>query len=582
MRRFVIPLSLISGCLLIPAAAWEASVTQSLGITVTQSQSIASVKLSTSTFTGGAPSGTVVGAIGVAMSPTSPAFSGSLALSGTNAGKFQIAGTNLETNGIIPAGTYQINIVPTELGVLGSGTAYPFTITGDASSGLPPGVTLSAIDGETMTGNVMTHNYYARNGFTNAASSTFNPSYSNGGWDDPRFFPIGTDYPFYPNNSTTTYKSLGMNYGVRFTSDASIPALRTAGIYAIQDEVLSGTGSETVGFHIEEPANWSDITNAVQGFGSNLTGRFLKPSFTWTNLYYDNVTGAPGNGTMPVVMSSLISTSVGNRHLDIPTDDIYWFAASHDPTGWWQQYVGPPMLGVSAPATKDQMARGDHYGDMVDQMRPWVATYSAPIAPYIETEDGLIDSSPSPEILPQEFNWAAWSTIVHGARMLIYFGTTSHYGTQSTFGFGQNILPGASISMFNQAIALHTLVKNLAPIINSPFALSYASVTPVGYVFPTFKNYSLTNGIDIMAKWYTGGTYTNSTGTFNNGFYIFTTVRGSELQTNIRATVTIADANATTAMVVGEGRSIPISNRQFTDTFANAYTTHIYQVAYSN
>ena len=577
MRRFIIPLSLICGCLLIPAAAWEASVTQSLGITVTQSQSIASVNLSTSTFTGGAPSGTVVGAISVTMSPTSPAFSGSIALTGTDAGKFQIAGTNLETNGIIPAGTYHINIVPTESGVLGSGTAHPFTITGAQS---PPslGVTLSAIDGETMTGNVMSYNYYARNGFTNAASSTFNTSYNNGGWDDPRFFPIGDDYSFYPSNSTTTFKALGLNFTHRVTGDTNLSMLDAPGIWALPSPGEgSNPGPETMGWHIEEPSTWSGIVSEVQGVGNGLLGRLLQISVTWNQLYYGTISGTPGNSQMYYVMGSPISTSVGNVHLNLPGDDLYWFAGSGVSS---DQYDGGLIYTGNGTATVDQMARGSNYGDMVDTMRQWLTTSPgnpAPIcAPYIETEDGLVGTG-SRRILPQEWNWADWSTIIHGARCLLYFGTTSNFGAGSTFGFETGILPGASISMYNQAIATHTLVKNLAPIINSPFALNYASVTPAGYTFPT-RNIVWNNGIEIMSKYYSGGTYSNATGSFTNGFYIFSDVRGSSAQTNIVGTFTIANTGKTSVPVVGEGRNVTITNggTKFTDTFANAYTVHIY------
>jgi hypothetical protein len=122
MHRFLIFL-LSFAALAVPTASWEASTSGNLAINVTAGQAITAVSLSNSTFTGGAASGTVVGAISVTMSPASPAFSGSLSLSGTNASSFQIVGSNLETNGALPGGTYNINIVATETGATGS----PFT-----------------------------------------------------------------------------------------------------------------------------------------------------------------------------------------------------------------------------------------------------------------------------------------------------------------------------------------------------------------------------------------------------------------------------------------------------------------------
>ena len=73
-------------------------------------------------------------------------------------------------------------------------------------------------------------------------------------------------------------------------------------------------------------------------------------------------------------------------------------------------------------------------------------------------------------------------------------------------------------------------------------------------------------GLEVMAKDY------------NGQFYIFADTRDSETQTNIPATFTIADKNATSVTVVNENRTIPVVNGVFTDTFATAATVHIYQV----
>jgi hypothetical protein len=133
MRRFLI-FFLSLATLAVPTTSWEASVSQNLAINVTSGQAITAVSLSNNGFTGGAPSGTVVGAIAVTMSPSSPAFSGSLSLSGTSASQFQISGGNLTTNGVVAAGTYQVNIVATEIGVGGSPFTQAEAITGTNAS----------------------------------------------------------------------------------------------------------------------------------------------------------------------------------------------------------------------------------------------------------------------------------------------------------------------------------------------------------------------------------------------------------------------------------------------------------------
>jgi hypothetical protein len=135
MRWRLMPL-LLSSSLIYATAAWEATVSQNLQVPVAQSQAISSVTLSNNSFQGGAPSGTVIGAIAVTMSPLSPSFTGTLSLSGANASSFQVAGGNLVTSGVLPAGTYQVNVVATESGMTNSPFVQAATITA-TSSGCP-------------------------------------------------------------------------------------------------------------------------------------------------------------------------------------------------------------------------------------------------------------------------------------------------------------------------------------------------------------------------------------------------------------------------------------------------------------
>jgi hypothetical protein len=176
MRRLLASL-LSLAALVIPATSWEASTSSNLAITVTAGQAITAVGLSNSSFTGGATSATVVGAISVTMSPASPAFSGSLSLSGANASSFQIVGSNLETNGTLAAGTYSINIVATKAGASGSPFTQAATITGtDAptTTGVQsPGPSQALFNNPPYT---CTTNYYVSPSGTGNGSSSGTPA----------------------------------------------------------------------------------------------------------------------------------------------------------------------------------------------------------------------------------------------------------------------------------------------------------------------------------------------------------------------------------------------------------------------
>jgi hypothetical protein len=123
--------------------------------------------------------------------------------------------------------------------------------------------------------------------------------------------------------------------------------------------------------------------------------------------------------------------------------------------------------------------------------------------------------------------------------------------------------------MYDQGKSTHGLLKSLAPVLNSPFALGFASATPHGYTFPVYEQGWLNGGIETMTKLY------------NGGYYIFATTRNSQTVTNAAATFTIkAQAGKTIATVINEARTIPLTNggTQFVDTFANASTVHIYRI----
>ena len=103
------------------------------GTPVVVAPSITGITLSNSSFAGGAASGTVVGTVAVAMS--SGTFTGSLSLTGANASSFQLVGNSLETNGVVAAGSYVVDVVATEASATGSPFTQAFSITATGSTG---------------------------------------------------------------------------------------------------------------------------------------------------------------------------------------------------------------------------------------------------------------------------------------------------------------------------------------------------------------------------------------------------------------------------------------------------------------
>ena len=113
--------------------ATQAGGTRTQAVTVTAAaQTIASVILSNDKFISGTGSAnTTIGNIYVVMSPETPAFNGTLSLSGTNASSFALSGTQFKIGGSdLGAASYAVNVVATKAGAIGSPKTQAQTIVG--------------------------------------------------------------------------------------------------------------------------------------------------------------------------------------------------------------------------------------------------------------------------------------------------------------------------------------------------------------------------------------------------------------------------------------------------------------------
>jgi len=545
-------------------------------------------------------------------------------------GTFPIASYNIYRGGVKIASATSTSYTDTGLA---NSTAYTYDVTAVDSHGnesahsvsatattlgagtLPSGVTLQAIDGETMSGMTMSHNFYGRNGYTQVTTGTGYPT----NWDDISYFPIQVVYTIgnSGDGNVTSAAAVGglalqtpVSNGVYGGEEGYLAPHQIYGFIHVGDHNPQGTW--TVGLHHDENPQYVTGINGVYGELANWTGMMFQSVLTynqWHTGYISNTSGSsPPNVTS---MAHLLQMSSAVSGLSKPIAsfgmDLYWFAGSNDSSFFWGQ-----ASSVLSTTTRDTVARGSHYGNMVDVFRSWAnnqnqgdcngaaatngATSPIILAPYIETyfgrwtDNNFWHPPVSTIIQPDELVWAIWSTVVHGARCLQLFSLTQDEPTPPTTaqaaindGMPRGINPGQTRSIYIAAQSACKLICNLASVINSPFAIGYASATPHGYTFPQAEANWLNGGIETCVHWYQGGSYTPSSGplsgvTITNGFYIFATTRNGETVTNSTATFTVNHPGATSVNVLGESRSIAISGGGFSDTFANAWTVHIYQV----
>jgi hypothetical protein len=208
--------------------------------------------------------------------------------------------------------------------------------------------------------------------------------------------------------------------------------------------------------------------------------------------------------------------------------------------------------------TADEAKRGSHYGNLVQYMRRYVNPYrSQPVWGFIE--NGMPSDDPSIVVAdymqPEVMKSGVWHMIIGGARGILYFNHTFH---AAGFPSANNFRSSNYVGIQEAAREVNARVQELAPVINDTFAIHFATVSPAA---------SVVNGIEIMAKYHA------------NTFYIFSGSRESTaLSSPTAATFTIPSGVGTTATVLYENRSIAITNGQFTDTFANGNTVHIYRI----
>jgi hypothetical protein len=189
----------------------------------------------------------------------------------------------------------------------------------------------------------------------------------------------------------------------------------------------------------------------------------------------------------------------------------------------------------------------------IDNLHAW-APPGRPVYVTLETtnfdNDGTMAHTPSPGQVHAEI----WLSIIHGVNGLIY---VCHVFRPSQGGGSGPQVPGehaclyTANGMIGQLAADDAQIKSLAPILNSPTVSGSNAVRVSAGI-----------RVDVMTKVYGSSTY---------AFSEAPTASGGP------ATFTAPGITTGTATVLGEGRTIPISNGQFTDSL-NIYGVHLYRI----
>jgi hypothetical protein len=349
--------------------------------------------------------------------------------------------------------------------------------------------------------------------------------FTNGLPTDNSYFPSGVWFEAVRNATDVAVdRAAGINTYVQLTGDSDLDAIKTAGSYSIPS---SGSGNgrmlnDEVDMVNGPGAGYTIMENALKTVPS---GVMSYANYGKGITFWETDAEAAQFVSYPAVVSA----------------DNYWFT---DPNtcGPWE---GAKLAGTTGTElTNDQCRLAANYGKTVDRVRSLVKPLaSKPVWNFVELGHPFTEND-APTITAPQIRAAVWSGIIHGARGTIYFN--HNFGGSC---LTQHLLRddcGAAVRP--TVTAVNKQVAELAPVLNSPFVDGLLTAT--GKVDTAVKSY-------------------------NGSFYV---LAGSAQQASQSTTFTSECTSATTATVLGENRTLPVSAGKFTDTFADGNAVHLYQL----
>ncbi len=354
---------------------------------------------------------------------------------------------------------------------------------------------------------------------------------------DAGYFPIAV-WLQSPENAAR-YKAAGINLYVALwqgPTEAQIAALKAAQMPVIcaQNEVgLAHKDDATIvaWMHGDEPDNAQPVSDPKTG--KQTYGPCIPPSRIVTD--YERLRAQ--DPTRPILL---------NLGQGVANDDWKGRGAGASLKDYETYVKGGDLVSFDVyPVAGMDKADGENYlwyvPKGVDRLREWTAGRKA-VWNCVECTRIGSGKKPTPEQVRSE----VWMALVHDSKGLIYF---AHEFAPK---FNEHALLDDP-EMLAAITALNRQIQTLAPVLNSPTLPDAAAVASSSPQTP----------VDVMVKRQGNATYLFAVG-----------MRNAPTQ----GTFTLRNMpTAARAEVLGESRTVPIKNGQFTDDF-NPYAVHLYRI----
>lgn len=235
---------------------------------------------------------------------------------------------------------------------------------------------------------------------------------------------------------------------------------------------------------------------------------------------------------------------------DVVSADNYWFT---DPNICGAQ-EGGTMLAEPRVLAGEECRLPANYGWTVDRVRSLVDPRgSKPVWAFVEVGQPFdLGTSRPPEVA--QIRAAVWSSLVHGARGIVYFGH-SFGGPCPSF----HVLRDCGDDLADGIAEINAGVADLAPVLNAPSLQGALTVE---------------GAADAVVKAHDGDLYVLATAASpapGEVSFNVDCVRTEERGENGAAPV------SGDAIVLGEARTVPVRAGRFTDSFADGNAVHLYR-----
>jgi hypothetical protein len=443
-------------------------------------------------------------------------------------------------------------------------------------AGLPSGVTLREINGGS--------NYFSN---INPKSSWMDHHILLGAWDEQPQTPAEVAYDRATGDNI--YWALA---GFNSTCHggpcvASLKTIREGGMHVSAPGVNADSGSETVAYEGQDEADMNYGTGSDAWNEKDLTciPANNQCGYTVARWYYTGEPAKYGKPDYPL-KGTIKEQGFGKgvlfwdtdkqaaeflNYSDILDADSYWMTDSdlnEAGQGGCALFPDSPAIcghGSGSGLTNAQRALPANYAYNVTKLEQLQAMNGSPKPILVDVETGCPKAGYGCTT-PNAMTAAAWHALIAGARGIIWFqhnfgGPCVDYRTiidgsnSESHGYSCQQTPG--VTLHDMVVALtkvNTEINSLNSALLAPFAEGYVSSK---------------NDVSYMAK-YSGGK-----------FYIFAASGkpGTPPPANQKVTFSITGAKRCSVNVVNENRHITVANGQFTDTFSNADSVHIYRVS---